>query len=80
MSMFTSLSFMWSSDETMSIIAYGGREHTSDTDVKVVIKLRADVFDKVCGVVETPLLFLPVCSNWIYRGIRVIYTTISVMS
>lgn len=39
------------------------RQHTSDTHVEVLVKLRPDVFNQVHGVVEASLLFLPVRSH-----------------
>jgi len=43
---------------------------TGDADVEVVAELGADVFDEICGVVEAPLLLLPVCSQWVWRYSR----------
>lgn len=42
-------------------------ERTSNTNIKVVIKLRADVLDQVHGVVEAFFLFLPVCTYRVWK-------------
>lgn len=63
-------SFKRNSDQNLQY-QYGGTKHTSNTDVKVIIELRSNMFNKVDGVVEAFLLLLPICSNWVCGDITI---------
>lgn len=46
------------------------KKPTGNTNVKIILKLWSDMFNKIDGEVKSSLLLLPVCSHWVFGNMR----------